>query len=722
MRRAMSVPSGEPSYLCEVFRVTDKYAEMRPLVASDPSRSRWVGVLDQDARDSLFPNTGSLLWFDPPRPPAFRSVWEVRAEPSPTFHADRAGSVRFRAASVTAAIELLDFRSRGGSEAALNVLTVEGLAASRPPSGTSYAWCSATETVGPFELTAAGPGRWKVDGDGLQRPVRVWEQPDPDQVLDVHLDGFDHFFTTIRSRPSKLVSQADWSDDKTLLMRVLRDLRRIDRDYADAVGLTHQAVKRYAELLAAESAVADPQLAGQRMMRARSLMGRLLQRLELGDDVAQGILALPAAKAVVASGVEAARQDVRSGMELEIGEHTAQIQALESRRASLNAEIDDLRSRIEQRRSALVSEIEVLEDDMATRLAALSAQPLRILNDTLLARIAAHPFTQVLGVKGTGFQEAMSRTGHAAGAEAPAVEIPEALASLQQELVSQGFTKALSKILVAAFLSGLVPALRGSAAAGVLSAAARSLSSSRLTWIETPASAYRVADVLTTRDGSDSGPQPNDLLALLCETSSPEHVRMAVVSGANRAPIETYLSPLLQLRADGPTPGRRIEVGGTAGIDCWPSWLLLALTITDGSTVVPIPGHAWSYCIPISLEEFTAAAASAGTSAETVASSIKSTSYDEWRAKVANANTDSFRQLVSSLPNKGLDPSEVESGCRFFAALRLLGLKDQPALKYSAALCIGPRLSSRGEEYPDVPPFEQNIVKQTWALVRNVSM
>lgn len=719
----MSTPSDSELhvYLCEVIRVTERYAELRPLAQAAPDISRWTEMLDQAACARLFPNTGSILWFEPPQKPLLRSVWEVKAGLSPTFQPGRAGSARFRSVGATPAVELIDFRSMARSDTARDVLTVEGLGVTRPPAGTSYAWCSATETIGPLVLTSVAPGKWKVDAAAILKPIRVWQQPDADAILEIQVDGASRFFTTVRSRPSKLLGKADWADDKTLLLRVLQDLRRVDKEYADAVGLTHQAVKRYAELLAAEEAVADPQLANQRMARARFLIAGLARRLELEEDVSRGMLELPAAKATLAAGLERARQDLRSEMQREITEHEAQLAALDSRRTALETELKDLGSRLQRRKDALASEIEMLEEDMAKRLTELTEQPLKLLTDAFLARVAAHPFSISVRTGSSGFQDAVSTVAPTVGAGAPIADIQELLASLQAPLVAQGFTKSLSRILVAALLSGMIPVLRGASTTSVLRTVARYFSSARSTWVETPSSAYRVEDLLTSGDGG-SAPHPNDLLRLLLGSANAETIQFAVISGANRAPIETYLSPLLDVYADAAgVGGRGLELNGSSRLERWPSSVLLALTVTDGPTVFPIPEHVWAHCIPIGLDEFTTPNATTSAVTDAAARSITSATYADWRAKLSSIDCDAFRQLVASLTGRRFDPTEIDAGRRFFAALRILGLREGPALKYSAALCVAPLLSSRGEDYPDQSPFDQDVVKRTWSLVRTLS-
>lgn len=716
----MSMQPGplDRTFLCEVIGGSAAYVELRPLAVAAPDGDAWLETLDRQRCLQLFPNTGSVLWFRALPLPKLRTTWEVRIAESPTFRPDGAGSSRFRTVECVPAVELLDFRSKGGPEVARELLG-DGIRLSRPPSASAYAWCP-PEAIGPLVLREASRGVWQLPAESAQMPLKVWQEPEARAILQIPGEVGASVFATGRARPSKLLGQVDWSDDKTLLVRVLQDLRRLDKAYTDSLGLTLLALKHYADAMPVGPTRADNHLIVQRLTRAEGLLARLKDRAPLEEEVAKGLMDLPAARLLLTSELERQQQLARSAMRVEQAEHEERLRANVLQRDDMARQIADLERRIDERAAQLASDLEMLDADMRHRLQELAEQPLKALTDAFIARAAGHPFAAAITPTRPAALPKTPPDKRVAPENIAETDLAGFLGELDRRLAALGFTRQLSRVLLAGFLSGGAPLLIGASARRVLSAFADCLTAEGPTLIDASAAAFRVDDLLVEFDDSGA-PRPNSFLGLLTAASH-QRMHVVVLDGINRGPIESYLTPAVESYRDGQRGlSRRLTVErGAVDVDCWPEEVLLSLTVTDGPTVLPVPAHFWAHCIVIALEEFVGEGGPRPLAADEVRLAVSPRTFAGWRKQASLIDANDYREVARSVAGK-VDPGSLEVGVRFFGALALVEVKQEPALAQAIAGCLCPLLAARGTEYPDEGTFDDDRVKRSWAHVRVLS-
>lgn len=135
---------------------------------------------------------------------------------------------------------------------------------------------------------------------------------------------------------------------------------------------------------------------------------------------------------------------------------------------------------------------------------------------------------------------------------------------------------------------------------------------------------------------------------------APSSVALAILEGANRGPTESYLLPLLQMRARGgriPLFHPGTAVGGPAlePIVNWPPNLWLAATLVDGPTSLPLSRDLLAFGVVIEVEscEQVVAGAPAASSEIDMGSEI---------GTPADIQSDVVNELIAALPDAG--------GCR----------------------------------------------------------
>src|SRR5262249_35165826 len=142
---------------------------------------------------------------------------------------------------------------------------------------------------------------------------------------------------------------------------------------------------------------------------------------------------------------------------------------------------------------------------------------------------------RVLG-SGTARQE-MPATLRASKGPTDAVvttELSELHNAFQSALLERDTPRSTARAVLSSLLSGLVPILHGARAREALESFSRVSAAADVHWLDVPPTCTSPADLLRTGLGR-----------VLLEAGNSDILRLVVLEGANRAPAEAYLLPLL---------------------------------------------------------------------------------------------------------------------------------------------------------------------------------
>jgi hypothetical protein len=167
--------------------------------------------------------------------------------------------------------------------------------------------------------------------------------------------------------------------------------------------------------------------------------------------------------------------------------------------------------------------------------------------------------------------------------------------ALSQNDVSTDLFRPLHSSLV----SGVMPIIHGARSYELLSAYAANVTGNQLCWIPVSASWLEPSDFLGRWDNAQGEfiAHSSGLLELITSARSDGRLRLVVFDGINRAPLDSYLLPLLACHADaGSTSPRNIPITvPNVGKISWPSNLLLAATFSPDEHLFPVTNSVWNY-------------------------------------------------------------------------------------------------------------------------------
>ena len=572
-------------------------AGVRPLIELQKGEWRLINAADE------FPTRGQLFWPNA-QAATLDSLVIFRAEPN-TGQKDE-----YRVAEPKPAYEVLDLRRYGTASEARAAL-VEGVRLPGPV-GTVRAliWCKPDVLIGPVELNRVATGSVRLVVTNVHR-LAMYSGA---QVRPVPVDRTERLLRVDDAAPSGYV---DWDDDTFVLRRALDAAARVARQAGHDAGQTKKQVEEAARALAAQSGP-EAELDRYRLARALSLLGTteaIARDAQTLVGLLQGHPAIKASLDTLEAKIRAdVEQSARANLEHALARERAEMKgAIDARaRATLELEATEKELRGTQRqladaRNQLASAAREAEAAVDARVLAALDRPLDLLAEVSVLR----PF---LG--GSAATRAAHGTSPASSSKLDwsrmRGEDVKDKAALRRILTSaaraRGVDPALLAQVHAAMVARLMPVTVGPGALAALAAYAHAACAGRMLIVHVSPGAIQPHDLDEVPGGG--------LLAAASSAKDLDALSLVVLEGANRAPLEAAVVPLLQLTALGMSP--LAAAGG----------LRLAASLVAGATPVPVPPQLWSHAAAIYPEATTASAAT-GPSGEVALSSDLLVAGDE---------------------------------------------------------------------------------------------
>lgn len=554
-------------------------AGVRPLIELQKGEWRPINAGEE------FPSQGQVFW-----PNAQAAVEDSLV----IFRAESNAGQKdeFKVVEPKPVYEVLDLR-RYGTAAEVRAVLIDGVRLPGPV-GTVRAliWCKPDALVGPVELNRVATGTARLVGTNLHR-LSLYSGA---QVRPVHVDHSERLLRVDDAGPSGYV---DWDDDAVVLRRALEAAVRVAKQSGHDPGQTKRQIEDAARALAAQGGP-DAQLDRYRLERALSLLENTEAVARDAGELAQRLREHPAIKSSLDE-VEAkirtdVEQNARAELERGLARERASLKELVDAHARAKLELETsetelrrLEGQLADARNQVASAAKEAEAAVDARVLAAIDRPLDLLAEVSVLR----PFLGNSGASRPAVGTSTSPSSKVDWSRTRGEDVKDK-AALRRVLTSVARARGVDPVLLlqvhAAVVARLMPITLGPTALAALTAYAHAVCAGRVLIVHVSPGAIQPHDLYEVPGGG--------LLAAASAAKEVNGLSLVVLEGANRAPLEGALVPLLQLTELGLSPF------ATAG------GLRLTASLVTGATTVPVTPQVWSHAAAIYPDPSTPSASS----------------------------------------------------------------------------------------------------------------
>jgi hypothetical protein len=561
-------------------------AGVSPLFEVMPSRWRPIDAGKE------FPTNGLAFWF---RAEAAKGEFLFfRSEENPGGK-----DYEFKVAEHHVAIEVRDFRKLGPPETVRLALTA-GLKWPDPSTGRALLWCADDFVVGPLRLIETGTGLLTFD-HAQKHEIPCYARKEI-EIVEVPLDPSARFVLA-ENRPLVPSSYVDWDTDKLVVSRAIRWAAHRSKETGNGIELTRNQMREATAYLTDSGESAKLKLEQYRLQRTLGIFAEIQTTDQAAVSAIEALQNYPS----IARGLERLREEAKISTADEVRQ-TLQIEqeALASakrEREQLQLEIVTAQARIESLREQMEVAIQEIDLEVEKRVSEILRKPAALLSEVAILRgVFRVSGPQVNQVNGPQSVPNISSVDWPTDSRA-ITEYTEFRSALVKSGAAVGVPVTALLRIHAAFSSGAYPFLGGPQAMKALEAYARTACGGRIFRVHVSPNFFDASDLFGQFDVGSRHflPHPAGLIDVLGAARSNVGLALVVLEGANRAPIESYLLPLLESVAGGRC--LRLFHQSTISLEDpyrnmhqvqWPSNLLLSATIVEGATTLPISLEVWN--------------------------------------------------------------------------------------------------------------------------------
>lgn len=462
--------------------------------------------------------------------------------------------------------------------------------------------------VGPVDLLA-NQGSYHLDPTQARLDRLNWYARQPGHLPLVQLgNGWPAVF--LPHQAPIVAGQVDWRQDKDVFKAFLKLVQKSGLESGQV--LSRNAIRDIAEEYFTSGLQTGEQALDRfRVDRVRTLLRAEAQFDRVIAEVQTELMHLPALVALRDQAAETGRQeglaqatkdaesilaDVHQQTEQVRGALVEQQHFLETARNEIQIEAG--------RRQEQVAQLEVAEKAFRQRMEDLMAEPARVLAEVALLK----PFLQAPSAIATPAPHAID-----ANLPWPTCDLEyENLTDLWNAMEDVRLPIPLAKSFLAAFAAGLIPILYGPHSAEALARFARIAFGGRHFKTMVSPAMLEPTDLF---GGLDPGrgaflPHRSHTLDWMRGADSVNKPALLVLEGANRAPSESFLLPLMEVARTHGTlhlyhPGAL--VGSASPYNpkfTWPLSVFMAVCLVEGPTTLPLSSSLWTQSVLIDTRSF----------------------------------------------------------------------------------------------------------------------
>jgi hypothetical protein len=556
----------------------DQIAWIRPL--AEATNNSWETVL---APQSEFPSRGSIFW---PHAAGAKENALVR------FHAKEndvknGGPDEYMAVDSQLAFEALDLRWVGDCEQ-VRLALAHGIELPHLVSPKYMIRCAGDLVVGPVNLVSQNSGKVVLEKNNRAR-ISCYQLKD-DAFLAIKFDDETRAILA-GSLPPIPYSYVDWDDDKLVMRRAIEAATRLR---GNGTNLPRQVLEDVTVQLTQYGADATARLELYRLSRAKQLAADTQQVISLAEEIFTGLRNHPSVVQEVQKFYEGQRTEIRARIESEYVAEQGAVTKLREERQAAEEALALAKRQLEETEASHRGQVSGIEAALVGRIDQVLGNVPTLLADVALLR----PF---LEGRSSAPQSRVAWTPNWPVAQVKIVEIKELRSRMIPALRALGAATTSYQPIHAAFASGFVPVVSGARALEVLEAYAHVMCGGRQVLVEVTSAIADVQDLFGKLEHGTFVQHPAGLLDIIRAAREHEGPFLVVLDGINRGPTESYLLPLLRLvrnrqasiplfhpQAIGPSDVYQSE----ARLQ-WPINLLLAATVIEGPTTLPVAPGVW---------------------------------------------------------------------------------------------------------------------------------
>lgn len=578
-----------------------RLGQVRPLAARMRRDDPWHVVpgahlekVPVDATKGTFPTRGTFFSISLPEGYPDGSYVTFRVGLNPKDEKDRYLVVT---SSVHAAVQVVDVGEGGFSPGLRDALARGTWRAPSPVIG-NVLFLDGEAAFGPVPLRRTFDGYQIATTKANTREVEVHPGFGPAHASPVDTPDGPILLAHpgIPARAGSVFVESDLEAARLLINRFLN----LDRKAAAATGVFQKAFKEYVDVAGAHVFGPREQDVAVRTTHyaahVRELLSRAVAYEEFRDETIEALKAQPALEAELEAVRAQAELETRARVEAELSDVLAKATAATQELAAAEAK----RRELEDGHAARVQELDVefaaYEAATVARLREIAASPSQLFAEAVGAR-ALGALAQGAQATTAGAHGSIVATAGAGRPPLPEVkalaDLPAAVDRLRVSLQQCGFDSGAGDVLVGALLASRVPVVTGPYAFDLVHAFADTFCGGLVAWASAQYAPMDPDSWLRTPLGPASAWGPFGTVAELLEGAH-EHDRLFLVAidGIDRAPAETFASPVFRSFADDRC---RLVLPTARGpvSESWPSNVLLVTTAELGTTTFPLSPAAW---------------------------------------------------------------------------------------------------------------------------------
>jgi hypothetical protein len=637
----------------------DKYDEriawIWPLVEVKGSTCNEVRDHEQE-----FPARGYIFW---PKAP------NVEKGALFHFHAKdhgirKEGGDEFMVVNPRPVLEVVDLRSFGECEQVRKALD-DGIQVLGLPSTKVLVWCKGGLVVGPIQLVVGKGGLAFLEGSNRAR-IPCFQLSEGD-VRQIEYEGVTRLMI---ARPSLGAPHGyvDWDDDRSVLKRAL--------DYAvtrSTVGVVHrpkEMIEAALDALTKNGSTADNRLELYRLDRSRAIAALGTQLGAYASDVVTTLRKHPSIVTEIEQLKKTERAEAEKEIHLAMVQQRQQLGQLQEERNAIEEALRAAKKSLEETEELVRAQTLAIEGTIQNRILEVLSNAPALLADVALLK----PFLGISQTAETSSEIHVASWKRSTNMISSAKELR---AKIIPTLKWLGVPATAYQPIHAAFAGGLLPVVAGSRALEALRAYAHVATGGRSIVVQATSAFADVQDIFGRVVERRFVPQASGLIDVVQAARRSEGLFLVILEGINRGATESYLLPLvkaavrrnIEISLFHPSAVEPTDLYRSAARFDWPRNLLLAATLIEGPTTLPVAPDLWSdgVLIQTDLEGTSRVATGLGDDpSELEASSnllgaTPSLENSEWIREVAVSTEAVASQFEGGMKTLGADAAAIQN-------------------------------------------------------------
>lgn len=650
----------------------ERIAWIRPLV--EVTGSGWEEVQDPEQQ---FPARGSIFW---PRATLATkdALIHFRAKENSIR---KEGGDDYMVADPQPALEVLDLRSVGTCEQ-VRIALNSGIQVPGHPNSRLLIWCKGNFVVGPVSLLTGINGLTTTEKKDRAR-IHCFQFKEA-EIRQISFEGITRSIVA-RSTLGPPQSYVDWDDDKQVMRRAIE--YAVTKSAAASIDFPKHMIEEAAEHLTKSGSSPDLQLELYRLERSRSLVTDLKKLASVSEEIVSVLRKHPSVAKEIEQLKAAERDKARNEAVAALAAEREALEKIKKEYGVVESALSSAKRRLDEADASVREQTRDIEAKIQRRIVeVLDDAPAFLANVALLK-----PF---LAGKEAPEQSPEISVGPWKVGTNKISNAKELRARIIPAFKAMGVPTTAYQPIHAAFAGGLLPVVSGSRALEALHAYAHVVTGGRRLVVQATSALADVQDIFGRVMERRFVPHAAGLIDVVRAARKSDGLFLVILDGINRGATESYLLPLIRAALRRTTGislfhPSAVEAGDPYRLDArveWPKNLLLAVTVIEGPTTLPVAPDLWSDSVLIQTDLEGAGAIPTGLGSD---ASEVSPSSGLLASQPSFENLEWIQEVVLS--------AQAVAG-RFEGGLRTV-LSDMATIQQSITKCIlVPHLASIEDE------------------------